>query len=543
MTVMRLSQFLGANKQINPRLLAPGLGVNSWNQKPGRGDFRPWRETLQQATVSPGSQTIYRMGRDVRDPTRYWLAWPQVVYAVRSPDATDTTERTYFAGVGITPQVTDNTMALIAPPYPSTSRPMSLPPPASPPLIETATPGDDSALMETYFYVFTYVNDWGWESAPSPVSNELDQYTNGTIKVSQFASPPAGNYHINRIRLYRTQASSNTSDFFYVTELPWPATSFIDDKTSIGEVLPTATWNPTPDNLDCLTAMWNGMMAGISGQGIRFCEPYIPYAWPVQFEITAPDATPVGLGVFAQNLLVLTTAKPLIVAGSTPDAMDQRVLDIPQACVAKRSIVSLGSGVAWASDDGLCYFGVDGAKILTAGIMMREDWQKLNPATIIGSMFEGLYFGSYETVVGSGIREGFFINPNDQSTGIYFTKVGYPAMAFDQLMDHLFVLIGNNVHMWDVAPNYMLAEFQTGITRMPKPTTSFAIVETVADGFPFTVQLFADGVLRHEQVVNKNEPYRMKGGYIGQDFYAVVNSAFPVAQIAFSHSIEEAASV
>lgn len=543
MTIMRLTQFLGANKQVNPKLLAPGLGVNSWNQKPGRGDFRPWRETTSVAQVPPGAKTIYRMGRDVREVSRYWLSWPSVVYAVRGFDASDTTERTYFAGAGITPQVTDNTMALIGYPYPSASRPMSLPPPAAAPLIESVNPGTDAALMETYFYVYTYVNDWGWESAPSPVSNQLDQFSNGTIKVSQFTSPPAGNYHVNRIRLYRTQASSGGADFFYVTELPWPVIDYIDDKTSIGEVLPTSTWNPTPADLDCLTAMWNGMLAGVSGGGVRFCEPYIPYAWPINYEIIPPDATPVGLGVFSQSLLVLTSGKPLLVAGSTPDAMDQRVLDIPQACVAKQSIVSLGSGVAWASDDGLCYYGVDGAKILTAGLMTREDWQKLNPPSIIGSMYEGLYFASYEPVAGSGIREGFFINPQDQSTGIYFMKTGYVALAFDQLMDHLFVVIGSAIHMWDVAANYMTAEFQSGTTRLPKPTTSFAVAEVVADAYPVNVKLFGDGVLRHEQVVVSGEPFRMRSGYLAQEFICVVASANPVQSVAFAHSVEEIASV
>lgn len=540
MTIMRLTQFLGANKQVNPKLLAPGLCVNSWNQKPGRGDFRPWREATPVATVSPGARTIYRMGRDVRTPDRYWLQWNSVVYAVRGFDAQDTTERTYFAGEDITPQVTDNTMALMAPPYPSTSRPMSLPIPASPPVIQSATPGDNSTLMETYFYVYTYVNDWGWESAPSGVSNQLDQYANGTIRVTGFATPPAGNYHINRIRIYRTQASSGGSDFFYVTELPVGTASFVDDKKSIGEVLPTSTWTPPPDNLDCLTALWNGMLAGTSGGGIRFCEPYIPYAWPIQYEIVPPDATPVGLGVFSQSLLVLTSGKPLLVAGSTPDAMDQRVLDIPQACVAKQSIVSMGTGVCWASDDGLCYFGSDGAKILTAGIMMREDWQKLKPATIIGCMFEGLYFGSYDDGFG---RKGFFINPQDQSTGMYFMTTGYLTMAFDQLMDHLFVLVGSSVCTWDTAATFLTASAETGVTRLPKPTTSFAVAEVIADGYPVQLELWADGVQRHTQAVANGNPFRLRSGYIAQEYTCKLSSSQPVLAINFAHSIEELAQV
>ena len=282
------------------------------------------------------------------------------------------------------------------------------------------------------------------------------------------------------------------------------------------------------------------MLAGISGNGVYICEPYIPYAWPIQYEIVPPDSSPVGVGVFSQNLLVLTTARPILCAGSGPDAMDQRVLDIPQACIAKQSIVSMGSGVVWASDDGLCYYGVDGAKILTAGIMLREDWQKLNPSTIIGCMFEGLYFGSYDAL-GDGNRQGFFINPQDQSTGMFFMTTGYVAMAFDQLMDHLFVLIGSSVAMWDVAATYLTAAFETGPTRLPKPATSFAIAEVVADGYPVTVELWADGVQRHVQTVKDANSFRLKGGYIGQEFVCKISSNQPILSITFAHSVEEIA--
>jgi hypothetical protein len=540
MTVMRLTSFLGANKQVNPRLLGPGLGTESWNQKPGRGDFRPWRGVTPRATVSAAARTIYRMGRDVRDSTRYWLQWNSVVYAVRGFDSGDTTERTYFCGISVAPAVTDNTMALAGTPYPSVSRPLGMPAPTVAPLLWVNTPGDNTTLMETYFYVFTYVNDWGWESAPSPVSQGLSQYANGSIGIYNFGTVPAGNYHINRIRIYRTQASNSGSDFFYITEIAYGTGSFIDYKTSIGEVLPTSTWTVPPANLDCLTALWNGMLAGISGHGVRFCEPYIPYAWPIQYELIPPDATPVGLGVFSQSLLVLTTGKPLLVAGSGPEAMDQRVLDIPQACVAKQSIVSMGSGVAWASDDGLCYFGADGAKILTAGIMTREDWQGLNPQSMVGCMFEGLYFGSY-LPLGQSQRLGFFINPNDQSTGMYFMNPGYLTMYFDSLMDHLFVLAGSSVCSWDDAASYMTAYFTTGPTHLPKPATSFAVAEVVADGYPVWIELWADGVKRHEQAVANGNPFRLKSGYIAQDYVCQVNSAYPVLSVTFAHSIEELA--
>ncbi len=538
MTVLRLDQFMGANKQVNPRLLAPGIGTNSLNQKPGRGDLRPWAGPANVATVPPNQMTIYRMGRDVRDPARYWLSWPTDVDVVRGFDASDPTERTYYTGDG-PPKVTDNILALDTPPYPTASRPLSMPAPITAPIITSQTPGDSSTLMETYFYVYTWVNDWGWESAPSPISNQLDQYANGTIKVSGFAAPPAGNYNITKMRIYRTQTgTTGTADFYFVVELPVPTAEFIDDKTYIGEVLPTTTWLPPPDNLFGLTAMWNGMLAGISERGVRFCEPYIPYAWPFQYELVPPDSTPVGLGVFSQTLVVLTTGRPMLLAGSSPDAMDQRVLEMQQACIAKRSIVSMGYGVAWASDDGLAFFGSDGAKMLTGGIMTREDWQKLKPATIVGCMHEGLYFGTYDDT-GSGLRKGFFINPA-ANNGMYFLGRGFPALHYDEILDQLFVLDGTRVQQWDKDPvSPLSAVFTSGITHLPRPVVGFACAEVVADGYPVTLLVTADGVNRYLVDVLDANPVRLPGGYYGQDWQVGLTSRFPIVSFAMAHSIVE----
>ena len=42
-----------------------------------------------------------------------------------------------------------------------------------------------------------------------------------------------------------------------------------------------------------------------------------------------------------------------------------------------------GHGVVWACPDGLAYFGDNGVSLLTAGIMTKEDWQAINPKTLV----------------------------------------------------------------------------------------------------------------------------------------------------------------
>lgn len=617
MTIIRLTEFSGENRAIHPKLLPETTGVLSQNQKPGRGDLRPWKSPLSVATVPSGRNTIYRMGRDVASDSQYWLSWTGTVHAVRGFDVDDTTERTYYTGDG-PPKVTSNTLALTSAPYPTSNRPMGLPAPSSalsatavlPPSTETATAplvavravggevtyttsaahgfqaGEvvsivssagpsgaqtitkvpsatsfaflvtgttdlastvvlgaatvvkdlDVAEPETYFYVHTYVNDWGWESAPSPVSAAVDRPPNGSTTLSDFASAPAGNYGINRMRIYRTQAgTSGTADFFFLREVPYPTGSTTDDNRDLGEVCPVTTWLAPPDDLSNLTALWNGMLAGISGNGVRFCEAYVPYAWPIAYDAVPPDGKPVALGVFGQNLLVLTTGRPLLVAGSSPDSMDQQPLEIPQACVAAKSAVSMGFGVAWASNDGLMFFGSGGAKNLTAGLMTRDDWRALKPETICGQMYEGLYFGSYND--GSGVK-GFLIDPSNPQ-GIYFLSTGYAVTHFDELQDQLYVLDGSTVKRWD-AGTPMTVTFKSKVFRQVQPVT-FGAVEVVADGFPFTFKVWADGALKHTQTVTSSEPFRLPSGFMATDWQVEVSGTQAVQAVVMASSMEELA--
>lgn len=614
MSTIRLAGFSGENRAIHPKMLSDAVGVVSLNQKPGRGDLRPWKSPTTVATVPAGRQTIYRMGRDVASDSQYWLSWTGVVHTARGFDAEDVTERTFYTGDGA-PKVTDNTIALASAPYPTAHRPMGIPAPTMAPSVAGVPPsttsetivrdvstvkiengvatittiaahtfegGDTVAIAldngftgsytisgtlsptafvfpaagtvaltttggtatvvraeeatedETYFYVYTYVNDWGWESAPSPVSAQVDRAPTGTTTISGFSSVPTGNYNVNRIRVYRTQAGTDGSaQFFFLLETAYPASTATDSNQALGEVCPTINWLSPPADLSFLTPLWNGMLAGISGNSVRFCEAYTPYAWPIAYDVVPPDGRPVALGVFGQSLLVLTTGRPLLVAGSSPDAMDQQPLDLSQACVSARSVVSMGHGVAWASNDGLMWYGSGGAKNLTAGLMTREDWLALVPASISGRMYEGLYFGSYND--GSGAK-GFLIDPSNPQ-GLFFLDAGYPVAHFDELQDQLYVLSSGNVQRWDSgAP--MTVTFKSKVFRQTAPST-FACAEVVADAYPVTFKLFADGVLRHTESVVSREPFRLPSGFRAMDWQLEISGTQPVQAVVMASSMSE----
>lgn len=416
---------------------------------------------------------------------------------------------------------------------------------------------DQTADVST-FYVYTYVNDLGWESAPSPVSAEDIRNPTATSVLSNFASPPAGNYNISLIRVYKTQTGSNTN-FYFLREIPVSASTVTDDNRDVGELLETTTWLPAPGvptggslnttepTLSFLVPMWNGMMAGISGNAVRVCEPYTPYAWPASYDVIPPDGKPVGLGVFGQNMLIVTTSRPVLVNGSSPDGLDQQKIEMPQGCIAPRSVVSMGAGVAWASEDGLCWYGAGGAKLLTAGIMLREDWQAMNPSSIIGCMYEGLYFGSY---LDGSTRLGFLIDPSNPQ-GIFFLDKGYEAMYFDELRDHLYVLDGTSVRKWDAAPDqgewtpggnvFMSYRVRSKVFKQPYPQ-SYGAAEVVASAYPVTFTLLESNNVVHSHTVTSRDPFRLPA-LRGIDYQIELEGTHAIQGVAIATAMKELADI
>lgn len=534
MVALTVKGFLGENRALRPTFLPPPVGVVSVNQKPGRGDLRPWRSPLNVATVPTGRRTIYRMGRDVISDSQYWLSWTTPVHVVTGLVADDETERTYYTGDG-PPKVTDNQMGIGTPPYPSSNRPLGLPKPVGAPTVTPLTTGS-STQQEAYFYVYTYVNDWGWESAPSPVSAVSIRKIDGTSTISGFSSVPDGNYAVTAIRVYRTQSSSSGTVFQQLAEVSVGTTSVVDNNQTLGSALETTFWLPAPSDLRRLTPLWNGMLAGISDGAVRFCEADVPYAWPPTYEVLPSDGKPVSLGVYGQNLVVLTNTRPLLVAGSTPDAMDAAPIPMAQACIAAESAVSMGSGVAWASEDGLCWYGDGGGRILTAGCMTREDWQALVPSTIVGAQYEGLYFGSYDD--GSG-RKGFIVDPQNPES-IFFLTTGYLGMHFDELRDQLYVLNGVNVQKWDAGASFLTYRFRSRVFTLPAPM-NLGCAAVVASSYPVTLRVFADGVLRHTETVASRRGFRLPSGFLADEWQVEVEGSTPVESVTLASSMTELA--
>ncbi|MNM18211.1 hypothetical protein D3C81_285020 [compost metagenome] len=340
-------------------------------------------------------------------------------------------------------------------------------------------------LSESRLYVYTFVTAFGEESEPCPISNEVVWNPGQSVTLSGFANPPAGR-NITLQRIYRSQSSTSGTQLYFIAERAASNANFSDTVSpdAIGEPIPSLDWNAPPDGLQGLIPLPNGMMAAFMGKDLYFCEPWMPHAWPEKYVLTM-DYEIVGLGAFDTTVVVTTKGNPYVVAGTAPENMQAQKLEFNLPCINPRGIQDLGYAIAYPSNDGLVLASSGGTRVATEELFSREDWQKLNPATMIAGQHDGRYFAAYafadrrnQEYRGSIIldlagREGFVTR----------TSIYPDAFFYDIGESRLYYLIGAEVYEWDAVGE--VNEIQSWKSKpfiLPKPGNMGSIlIEARAD--------------------------------------------------------------
>lgn len=381
-------------------------------------------------------------------------------------------------------------------------------------------------LIDTRFYRYTYVNDWGEESAPSPVSDMVEVDQNDTVQIT-VAAPP-GSRNITHVRIYRSNTGSNTAAFqylrYYATQtltdgewarsgedtggMPVGTVVYVDSQTGaeLQEICPSTTWDEPPPNLRGLTDMPNGVIAGFFENTVCFCEPFYAYAWPVDYQHTTEHQI-VAMASFGQTLVVGTTGYPYFVSGADSASMSAQKLESRQACVSAKSMIRVDGGVVYASPDGLCLASSGGIRVVTEGMFTREDWQKLNPSTMVCAYHDGVVY----MMTTGGTASGCYAL--DIVAGKLVT-LSLTASAFytDLLTDVLYAVNGTAVTSLFTAATYRTATWKSRLQVAPKQA-GFAWLTVESDfGAAVTVKWYGDGVLRHTATVSSREPVRLPAG-------------------------------
>jgi hypothetical protein len=542
--LLQVLKFAGIAPAVSERLLQPNMAVEASNCYFLNGVVGPWKAPKFIVTPAKAGvkKSIYKMGQQLPLSApdyeeKYWLHWTEDVDVVKGQVADSSDESTFFTGETFSGKTTfDLAVQGTTGEYPETSYPLGVASPTNS-LAATIQSGDGSGTAEDRYYVYTYVNTFGVaqeESAPSPANLVALEIKPGQVaRVTGFVPPPSSDGNITHWRLYRTATGSQAADFQFVTEQP-VGTSFYDDSVlneALGEVLPSYDWNVPPTTLRGLVNLPNGITAGFTGNDLYFSEPYRPFTFPVKYSLTL-DYKIVGQGVFGASLVVLTQGNPYVISGIDPEAMSSQKLEDLQACVSKRSVVSMGFGVMYASPDGLILVNGNGVKNVTEALYDRRAWQALNPSTITACNYEGRYMFWTAT-------QGFIFDP---VSGMSKTSVYATATHNDVRNDALYLQIGNDIRKWDGDTEALTFTWKSKVFEIPK-LVNFAWAQVNIESGSVTLKVYAEGVLRSTHTVTSDVPFRLQSGFKGKYWQIELSGTGSVRSVNLAQTIEELRSV
>lgn len=357
--------------------------------------------------------------------------------------------------------------------------------------------GDTAATFTSY--VYTYVNSFGQEGPPSPVSRIIQFPTGGSVDVEVDDTFDA-TYGVESIRLYRAATSNGLTDFLFVAE--FTTETYLDDTldADLGEVLQTVDWDLPPTDGKGVLALPNGVTAMFSKN--QFCPSVINqcHAYPIPYRLNF-ESNIVAHAAIDTSVVIGTETYPYMVIGSDPSQMSSTKFEQRQACVSKRSMVSIRNyGVVYASPDGLVAInGAGGLSLITDAYFSREEWQALNPSSIVAYVHDDRYYGFYD----NGTPGGFVFDPRQGGNGLTFLSEVFTAGYSDPKTDTLYLVADDGeLYAWDDLDAAKIPyDWRGKLHRLPR-AGNFRAFQVRADSYTnLTFRFYSNGTLLHTQTV------------------------------------------
>jgi hypothetical protein len=537
MPVINLNAFAGLKPITDPLLIGQSDATIAKNVRLVSGALAPLKGTTTlKALTKVAPQTIFRYGTSANE-NEYWLEFAADTDVIRSPIAADQYGRVYWTDGG-TPKYAPNNLILSGADYPGGSYNLGIPAPTTALTIATFTPPPNASQTETRTYVYTYVSAYGEEGPPSPASALASLDPAQAAGLTGITVAPGGAYNITTKRIYRSSTVGSAAQFQFVAEIPVATTTYSDTVTqaNLGEVLPTTEWYPPPTGLKGLKILANGAAIAFKGNTVHLSEPNLPHAWPHEYPI---EDQIVGIGVFRQSAVVLTNGRPYLMSGADPQAMSLERMELPQACLSKRSIVDTGDGVLYASPDGVVSISSGGMDVITKSLFTREQWQAYNPSSMQAAVHDNRYHVMYTTA--GGVRGTLIFDFSGQGALLTNSDINeasaVTALYADFRTDTLYMAQGSSIVRYN-AGTPLTYVWRSKTFRAPY-AMNFSRSQLISTAYPTTLKVYADGVLKFTKSVANAGTFFLPSGYRAVDWQFEISGTGEVTQLIVGTAADE----
>lgn len=516
--------------KLDPSLLPSSNAQLALNCHVRRGTLEPIKDTTDVFNTKTFTKTVF----PYRSSTQtYWFEFDTLVDIQNGATANEQ-KRVYWTGDDY-PKMTYANIASSTSSYPSNHRRLGVPNPdnvITPGAVSGDEPENDFE-KEARVYTYTFVSALGEESKPSPASTEVTVGNLQTIQLTVPDTAPSliGSFDVTLKRIYR----SLEGEYYLVAEIPASQTSYTDNvpSSALSVALETYDYDMPPEELTGLLMLSNGVMAGFVGNELCFSEPYQPHAWPEKYRLKIKDQV-VAIGETSTGVFVATTGQPRIMSGIDPQAMSEIKLESNQSCVSKRSLVDVGGSVIYASEDGLV-LGGNGSQLLTKELLTRDQWQAYNPSSMHACWFDDQYIVFYD----NGTEKGALIfDLRESQVGLKRSSL-YAMSAYSDLeADTLYLLLEDQRVVSYETGSVLSATWRSKLFIVPQ-TTNFGYGRVIADAYPVSVEVFADGVSIYSQAVSSSEMFRLPSGFRAKDWEIELKAPNAVRRVTLANSTQE----
>ena len=544
---IHLDSFKGMAPAMDITALADNAAQSAVNVDFSSGTLRPMiMPELIDETSLCRSGTTSSMYRYLHDGVGFWLTWIGGVIAnvCLSCVPDDVYDRVFWTTSTGQPQQSSYTAITTGgAPYPNASYNLGIPEPGTFTATAAGT-GDEPIVQESRGYVITFVEETyagsnapGFEGPPSdPVLVTID--VGQTVDLSSLPGKPSGSNLIAFKRIYRINTGTAGSEYQYVATIAVANTTYSDVtlNENLGEVLPANNWVAPPTNLRGLITLPSGALAGFAGNVVHFSVPYVPTAYPAEYDM-AVDFPIVTIAGYGSGILVLTKGNPYVITGMTPGAMSIEKLELGTACVSAAGMVDFGDTIVYPSTRGLIAVGVQGVLNLTEGLVNQKTWDAVHPSTAKASRHDSFYIAwTDNTQIVFNVKTGDYA----------LHAIGWtPSALFADPVDGALYLAkaetGNDgLYRWGTGATGT-ATWKSKRFRTPKPV-NMAAARVVAEGYTsVTCKVYADGVLKHTQTVASREPFVLPGGFVAHFWELEIITTSTVIDVAIATSMTELA--
>lgn len=547
---VRFRQFSGEFPRLNPAFLPDAGATDATNVRLASGAIQPLYGMESVSTLALTGHNIAAIHLWSVGGNDYWLRFQDAVSVIRSPIADDSYSRIYWSGdsrmggalcYSYTPAVSSGGGTE----YPNNYYKLGIPAPTGAPTATLASGATDGVATEARAYVYTYVGKLGEESAPSPPSGILICPAEGaTVNLSGLTVDVSASTsrEIEKFRIYRVATgSSGNAEYLFVAEI---ATSYVLpyadtlDTSELAEPLPSVNWTTPRDGMTSLGMTAYGVAYAAYGKIICMSEPFIPYAWPRDYELTC-DNDIVAIGHYDNFIIVGTKGRPVMVTGIDPANMSQQELPIIEACASARSMVSMGQYAVYASPNGLVMASGSTARLITEGVISGREWSLMTPSSIHAYQHRGKYLFFWYT--DSSNKGGAIFDPLRPEDGLVRIN-GYYVAGYRDVQNDILYLIDSSKNLVKFDANSaspLTHSWKSKIVVMDRPA-SMTAARVLADSYAsLTLTVYADGSTHHTQAITSSAPVRMPRSGRKRNWQVKISGTDAVREIAIAETVTE----